>query len=235
LIYHNIADTVDEFPNALSKDEFESHLVYIKQNFNPVRMAQSGEIVDLDPSNVNMLITFDDGFRNNYDVAFPLLVKHGLSACFFVIADCAIQGSMPAMAHRYVRSERASDQYATIAAPQLREMATAGMTIGSHSLSHRDYTDTDFDTGLADARASRKALEDLLGLEIGLFAFPWGRSRPGQSEALQAIYARIFTTQHGMNAPDDRVMRRNETVSRLHLAAVASGTLHEMEQLLRRG
>jgi peptidoglycan/xylan/chitin deacetylase (PgdA/CDA1 family) len=110
-------------------------------------------------------------------------------------------------------------------------MQAAGMAIGSHSMNHDDYANLSFDEGVADARDSQALLADLLGVEIGMLALPWGHSRPGQTPALSAIYNRLFTTRHGFNAPDDGILCRNEADDLLHFAAAASGSLDFFKEL----
>ena len=101
LIYHNVLPESSAFPYALTPDEFERHLEVIKKCYNPVWLNEDGEIVGMRPDRVNVLITFDDGFINNYEYVFPLLVKHGLKATFFLIVSCVREGAVPRIADRY--------------------------------------------------------------------------------------------------------------------------------------
>ncbi len=225
LLYHNVLDDTGAFSNAISPEEFERHLVDLKTRCNLIKIDQSGDLIGLRDDRVNALLTFDDGFLNNYEVVFPLLVKHGLGACFFVIVDCLQTGAVPAIAERYAKGHAPSREYATINLEQAREMARGGMTIASHSLQHDDFSAESFEAGVADARRARVKLADMLGLEVGLFAYPWGYSLDGQSEALAGDYKRIFTTRHGFNSADDIVFHRNEVAYQSHLHAAAAGSL----------
>ncbi len=225
LIYHNILPDVGEVPPAIMPEQFEAHLVYLKQHYQVVSLSQAGEYDGLRADRVNVVLTFDDGFINNYQYAFPLLRKHGLSACFFIITNCANTGAVPKFAKRYMREGVVSTDYSTLSLEVIREMAAAGMTFGTHSLSHEDYAQLDRAAGDADAIASREQLAACTGLPITMLAFPWGRSHPGQAEALRSDFSRIFTTQHGFNSPEDWLIRRNEVLDVHHLAAAASGTL----------
>ena len=63
------------------------------------------------------MLSFDDGHISNHRVAFPMLAKRGWPGCFFIIASRV--GARDALGW-----------------PELREMAGAGMEIGSHSLTH---------------------------------------------------------------------------------------------------
>jgi peptidoglycan/xylan/chitin deacetylase (PgdA/CDA1 family) len=79
-------------------------------------------------------LTFDDGGLDNYEVAFPILEERGLIATFFVITKTV--GAMGQMDW-----------------DQLREMAAAGMSIQSHSVSHPGLT------GVSDARLESELVD----------------------------------------------------------------------------
>ena len=90
LIYHNVVPDRTAFPYALTPGEFERQIVLIKKKYNPIHLDESGAIVGFSPDKINVLITFDDGFINNYEYVFPILVKHGLKATFLIV-DCVEQ------------------------------------------------------------------------------------------------------------------------------------------------
>ena len=71
--------------------------------------------------NARWIITFDDGNISDYEIAFPLLIKKKIQATFFIIAD-------------RINCKGYLNKY------QLREMHENGMSIGSHSLSHKPLT-----------------------------------------------------------------------------------------------
>ena len=85
LIYHGICDQDPYLFNSryLTQKQLEEHLVLIKQVFNPVSLK---DVINnnLSSDKLNVLITFDDGLKNNYTHAFPLLKKYHIPAVFFV-------------------------------------------------------------------------------------------------------------------------------------------------------
>lgn len=94
LTYHRVLDPTleacldDEVVDA-TPTEFEAQLRFLKDACNPIGLDdllayKSGGAL---PSNA-VLITFDDGYRDNYRVALPLLERYGIPAVFFVTADC---------------------------------------------------------------------------------------------------------------------------------------------------
>lgn len=85
LMYHRFSN--DGALNCISGDEFDAHLTYLKANSNviPLGEALEGDSAELPPNAA--VITIDDGYRDSYDVAFPLLQKHGFPATLYVITD----------------------------------------------------------------------------------------------------------------------------------------------------
>ena len=165
------------------------------------------------------------GFGNNLEVAAPILARHGISAVFFLIADCVETGAPPPFAQDYGKGEAGRDAFRTIDRQGSLSLLEAGMTVGSHSLAHRDFSAMEDTEAQADAKAARAKLERLLGREVALFAFPWGKHRPGQEARLAGSYERVFLTEHGFAGPEDRVLPRNEVTNLAHLRAAASGAL----------
>jgi peptidoglycan/xylan/chitin deacetylase (PgdA/CDA1 family) len=102
-------------------------------------------------------LTFDDGRRNNYEVAFPLLVKHGLRGTFFVMADRLLEGGA-----------------AHFSVAEAREMIAAGMSIGSHSCTHPHLARIPVEQMRREVFDSKAKLEDALQVPMHAFCYPYG-------------------------------------------------------------
>ena len=121
---------------------------------------------------------------------FPILVKHGLKATFFLIVDCIETGATPVIAGRYSRATaEAGTEYRTVSLPQIQEMMAASMTFGSHTFTHTALTQTEWTDGISIARGSAERLGALLGRDVKLFAFPWGQASPRRSQARSAGFS----------------------------------------------
>jgi peptidoglycan/xylan/chitin deacetylase (PgdA/CDA1 family) len=231
LLYHHVASGSSVFDNAVTAKEFHAHLRHLRRCYNVMRVDQNGEWSGYRPDRVNVLLTFDDGFIDNVSTALPILVEHRISALFFLIAECASTGAAPAFASKYADTARA--ELRTVGPREIRAMSEAGMTIGSHGLSHEDFRTLSDEAALEDARRSRFALEEITGAAIETFAFPWGHRRSGQDELVARVYRRIFTTDHGFCNASDRVIPRNEVQSLSHMDAAACGSLDFFRARLR--
>jgi peptidoglycan/xylan/chitin deacetylase (PgdA/CDA1 family) len=228
LMLHSVCDN-GPFDNALRVADFRMLLDYLQAHYNIVSMTADGEWLGLRNDMVNVLLTFDDGFIDNYENAAPILRERGLSAAFFLISECVKRGSAPTFTAKYGAGHEA--ELRTIDRDRARELVATGMIIGSHSTSHRDFSklgDADVE---ADAAASKRDLVAVTARSVELFAFPWGYHRPAQLGVLLRFYRRIFTTEHGFNRPEDTVLRRNEVADLAQGYAATSGALDAMKRL----
>ena len=83
-MYHSFSE--DTQPGYVSAEQFEWQLKQIKKNFNPITLIELAQLINSHqkvPANT-IVITIDDGYKNFYDVAFPLLKKYQIPATFFV-------------------------------------------------------------------------------------------------------------------------------------------------------
>lgn len=225
LVYHNVTPGGRGFTNSIDPSAFDAQLRHIKTHYAPVALTQDGAWRGYDPNRVNVLITFDDGFINNYEVVLPLLRKHSLPACFFLVASCVREGRVPGFDKRYMRPSDDMSAYRTVDPAMARDMMASGMTIGSHSLDHRDFSTLSDDVAVRDAEDSQRQLSELLQTPVGTLALPWGRSTAGQCARLRQSFVRILTTDHGFNGLDDWLLRRNEVAGTYHMFATACGSL----------
>ena len=113
------------------------------------------EGADLPPRPI--LITFDDGHLNNYTTAFPIMKKYGFTGVLYIVAN-------------YM----GADQYMN--ADQIKEMASAGWEVGSHSVNHLDLTSLEPERQRYEVVDSRTILEEKLGVPILTIAYPFGIS-----------------------------------------------------------
>jgi len=85
-MYHRIAEVpIDPWRLSVIPERFDQQLAYLCDELEPVPLAEICQ-----PSlsgNPKVAITFDDGYRDNFEYAFPLLEKHGIPATFFVVSS----------------------------------------------------------------------------------------------------------------------------------------------------
>ncbi len=126
-----------------------------------------------------VVLTFDDGYRDLYTVAFPVLRAHRFKAVAYIVAG-------------FVGSP------VSVTPEQVLEMDANGIEIGSHTVSHADLTKLSGSNLWHEVFDSRAALEALLGHPVLDFCYPAGRYDDAVVRAVQAAgYATATTTQPG--------------------------------------
>ena len=132
LMYHSISEVPAGWPADLcvAPGVFEEHLQYLKaQGYNVVTAPQAVILLKSRQNVMNtVIITFDDGYENNYTEAFPLLKKYGFRGNFYVVGNDVGK----------VKNQDGMKKYMTF--DQIKEMYDQGMEIGSHSMSHDPLT-----------------------------------------------------------------------------------------------
>jgi len=114
-------------------------------------------------------LTFDDGMRNNHEVALPILQEYAIPASVYVTIGF-IDGSSPWIG--------AGGDGAIMSRQQVRELAEAGWELGAHTMTHPDLSTLDYDACLQEIGDSRAALEEIGGVPVETFAYPFGRYGP---------------------------------------------------------
>ena len=156
LNYHQVANNFT--PLAITPADFSTQMAYLINNgyvaITPDELAAglSGEITLPEKP---VLITFDDGYEDNYTNAFPILKGYGIRATVFVIP--AFVGKK-----NYLNWD------------QIKEMAQNGISMQSHTLNHYKLEELPDDEIRSELLNSKLVLEEHLGQAVNFMAYPTG-------------------------------------------------------------
>jgi peptidoglycan/xylan/chitin deacetylase (PgdA/CDA1 family) len=140
-------------------------------------------------------LTFDDGLASVHRHAWPVLARHGYAATVFLVTGRAGGDSgWPGQPARVRRRP-------LLGWGEAREMAAAGIEMGSHTVSHPDLTRLSPDEAGAELVASRMAIEDRLGVAVQALAYPYGRVNAGVRAAAARHYRLGCGTRLGRLGP----------------------------------
>lgn len=168
--------------------------------------------------------SFDDGIRDQYELAYPILKKYGLVATFFVI---------PSQVPDDEKSRASSPVFKSrITAGQLRLMSDEGMEIASHSWTHSKNLTKLNDQQLADEiNKADSALFKITGKKPLTFAYPWNafdqRTQAAvlknhiASREFQFGMGSKFTAEMGNSWVDGLIKKQNWGIVMTH--AIAHG------------
>ncbi len=115
-----------------------------------------------------MVVTFDDGYLDNFNCAAPVLKEYGVPSTFFITAG------LIGTNHVTPWDEHLRGHVPWMTWPQVRELQAQGFDIGSHTMTHIDLGVVDPKVARQELQESKQVLEDRLGTRIPLFAYPFG-------------------------------------------------------------
>jgi peptidoglycan/xylan/chitin deacetylase (PgdA/CDA1 family) len=167
LMYHSITpgNSTPDTKWAVSEYRFKEHLALLKsEGWTTVCVRDLLHADSLPPRTV--VITFDDGFANNFEHGYRHLVDGGMRATWFVVSrdigknSSWTDGNVPSRA--------------MLTDEQLRQMATMGMEIGAHTRTHTRLPGLDTARLKVEIEGSKIDLQEIVGKPVTSFAYPYG-------------------------------------------------------------
>lgn len=160
LCYHDVTpNNPDNNDLLVNPEKFKEQLQYLKDNnYTPISLDEFYDYLRKNQPipEKSVVITFDDGYKGNYEYAYPLLKEFKFPATVFVISN-------------YV----GAPDFMTV--EQLKEMSDNGIEIESHTFKHDDLSKLDETQQLETLKNSKNDLEKIIGKPIDFIAYPFGR------------------------------------------------------------
>jgi peptidoglycan/xylan/chitin deacetylase (PgdA/CDA1 family) len=176
-MYHDVSDTppndIYRAPLNVTPDVFSAQMDYLEcAGYTAITPSRIADAIAgrgaLPPKPV--ILTFDDGYANQYTDAFPILKRHGMTGAFSIITGYAEAGG----------------EYMTWS--QIETMAGAGMEMMSHTVTHIDLNVADDATVLGQLRDSRSAIAQHTGRAPAFLVYPSGEPfRSGTERQAQIV------------------------------------------------
>jgi peptidoglycan/xylan/chitin deacetylase (PgdA/CDA1 family) len=176
-------------------------------------LSQSGRILtpaefaagDFSEQELNLLITFDDGYASWVEVALPTLRDFGIRAVFFVNSGLIEAAADGGRQQRFVAERLRLSPKRTLDWSGVQALAAAGHTIGGHTVNHCRLAEQPEAVVGAEVIADKTAIESVLGTPIDFFAYPFG-TRQDHSTSTETVirtagYRWIFEAETGYYTP----------------------------------
>lgn len=158
LMYHGVTDdTWGAEELFVSPSDMEEQIKYLVENgYDTITFEDWNHLENFDKP---VMLTFDDGYMDNYEELFPILQRYNAKATIFVITTSVD------------RDER------TMTSEQAREMAQSGLvSIQSHTYNHPHLSECDAEELIQQMRWSKYAITRMTGYEPFVICYPYGDS-----------------------------------------------------------
>jgi peptidoglycan/xylan/chitin deacetylase (PgdA/CDA1 family) len=183
LMYHHVKPSEKDSSLIVSPERFRDQMEFLARfNYDVITPSEYLQYIEGEKEirrrNL-VLITFDDGYRNNYTYAFPALKEYALPAVIFIVVDEINQEG-------YLNQK------------QIAKMQEKDVIFGSHTLSHVYLPSLKTEELIKEIKLSKEKLEEIAGKEIDFFAYPiGGYTEEAQRVLKEAGFLAAFTTNGG--------------------------------------
>jgi len=180
LMYHSIS-TIPGNTLGVPVKQFTEEMEWLhRQNYQSITMDEFYQaLVDKGPlPEKPILLTFDDGYADNYKTAWPIMQRYGFKATFFIITS--------------------SVGPKTINWDELNDLVRQGNSIGSHTVRHLDLSTLSVKQQENELSISKQELENRLGISVQALCYPSGKYNNTTLELMPKLgYKLGFTTKPG--------------------------------------
>lgn len=170
LVFHRVNDDIPEDGITISTARFRAVVKALRDHYRPISLSELLNYLEQEKlwPKRTVVVTFDDGYRDNYESATPILAEYDVPGTFFVAVD------MIGTNRVLPWDEHLRGRISWMDWSQVRELQTQGFEIGSHTLTHCDLGRVRGSLAWREISQSKTKLEDALGTEVSLFAYPFG-------------------------------------------------------------
>lgn len=181
LMYHSIA--YEKGNNLrIPKDAFRAELLYLKEKgyeFSTMREYAWRRENKIPFSKNTVIVTLDDGYKDNYTSAFPIFKELQVPATIFAITSTTDKNNA------YINSD------------DMKEMDDCFIDIESHTVSHKDLGTMPYKDQASELKDSKEFLEEKLQRPVEIICYPSGKFNNDTLKAVKEVYKLGVTTQPG--------------------------------------
>lgn len=218
LMYHSVHP---EHPLAVRPEAFREQIAYLVKNYKVVPLREYLEAKRNNSLTPGMAaVTFDDGYRDNYRFAYPILEEFSCPATIFLVTafiECDNYLSFSKKVSLYPDLEPLSWS-------EIKEMHPL-VEVGAHTHSHIQISGVKGQVLERELTANIRIIEENLGYKPKILAYPWGQpfdfTRSGCT-LVQEYFQGAVTTVHNSD-------NRSPGISPYHLRRVGIGPADDIE------
>lgn len=178
IIYYHRIISRDAFKDLINKNmctetgSFESQMKFLAEQYSPVSemdilsALEGRKILPALP----VWVTFDDGYKDNFVNAYPILKKYKIPATFFVTTGFINKTAFPS-----VKERQRHEDGLFMSWDEICELSRSGYSIGCHTVNHPILSTIAPSEIAAEINHSKKEIEDKIGSPVKSFSYPRGK------------------------------------------------------------
>ncbi len=208
LMYHRVSDAVIKTRHRtfVTKENFEKHLSFFKRRgltaitFKDYLAFSTGEKPSSTFPKKPFIITFDDGFLDNFRNMLPLTEKYGFKGVLFLLGDFSADGNFWDVGEDVEVNRLMTKE-------QKQAFVNQGWEIGAHTMTHPRLTQLNMEQARQEITTSRECIEQELKTEVISFAYPFGNYDDSIKDLVRqaGFDFGIATDKGGYTIEDDRL------------------------------
>ena len=202
LMYHMVSEHLEKDKSKFNRlrvkpEEFEKQLKWLKDNnWTSFTLSELASLKEIPLKSV--VITFDDGYEDNFKNAYPLLKKYGFKATIYIVLNrfnenWATDKDLDKASNELNNEKMLSDE-------QIKIMLESGLIeIGSHTLDHVNLPKLSNEEKVKQIKESKEKIEDIFSIKCNSFAYPFGFFDNDSVKIVEEIaYSNATTTVNGV-------------------------------------
>jgi peptidoglycan/xylan/chitin deacetylase (PgdA/CDA1 family) len=182
VVFHDVEDK-DWFEKVVSLFASRYHIItpedFHTENFNP--------------SKINLLLTFDDGYQTWMDNVLPVLKANDISGLFFVCSGLLDAAENKKETRAFMRKRLMVNPKEALSWKEARELIEYGHTIGGHTVSHANLAELKSKELIREILDDKKRIESELDIELKDFAYPFGAPKHINRETTHIVASAGYT------------------------------------------
>lgn len=175
LMYHQFVKNKEDGGKIklfVTEKQFETHLKILKflgyQTITFEELHQIGLQNRFDKKYI--ILTVDDGYKDNYEILYPILKKYSMKAVIFLVSG---------LKYNKWTIESSDEKYFELMEDkEVLELQNSGLVeFGGHTLTHLSFLNADRNTAEYEVTEDKKITENRLGKNLKVFAYPYGHRK----------------------------------------------------------
>ncbi|GAB4251727.1 MAG: hypothetical protein Kow0079_05920 [Vicingaceae bacterium] len=169
LMYHRVVEKRSDAGKHkiyVFKEQFEKQLQYLKYNgYEAITFNQLQQFNPQTDLSKKIILTFDDGYIDNYEIALPLLEKYGFNAVLFLVTR--LKTNTWGVKDGEPEIPMMNDE-------QLKALIDYGIEIGGHTQHHMPINEIPENKALEEVTGCKNDIKERFGIDPISFAYPFG-------------------------------------------------------------